>query len=173
MLPKPVRRAPRLRRWNTYRRHFSYQNVLEDEAVRLPPSYPRIDSPRDAVAPVALHIPYRAQVAAGLVRTADGDYVQVFRLNGASFESADDADLNNWHERLNVTWRNLASPNVAIWTHIIRRRERASADPVSAFNFASQLALKYQQRLAGETLMVNEIYLSLVYRPVAGTASPA
>jgi type IV secretion system protein VirB4 len=120
---------------------------------------------------VARHIPYRAQVAASLVRTAEGDYVQVFRLNGASFESADDADLNNWHERLNVTWRNLASPNVAIWTHIIRRRERASPHSIRVSDFASQLALKYQQRLAGETLMVNEIYLSLVYRPVAGTAS--
>ena len=76
--------------------------------------------------PVACHIPYKAQVAANLVRTAEGDYVQVFRLNGASFESADDADLNNWHERLNVTWRNMASPNVAIWTHIVRRRERAA-----------------------------------------------
>ena len=82
--------------------------------------------------PVARHIPYRAQIAANLVRTADGDYVQVFRLSGASFESADDADLNNWHERLNVTWRNMASPNVAIWTHVIRRRERASAGAVTA-----------------------------------------
>ena len=121
--------------------------------------------------PVARHIPYRAQVGAGLVRTVYGDYVQVFRLNGASFECADDADLNNWHERLNVTWRNLASPNVAIWTHIIRRRERASCGTVSSSNFASRLATKYRQRLAGETLMLNEIYLSLVYRPVTGTAS--
>jgi type IV secretion system protein VirB4 len=121
--------------------------------------------------PVARHVPYRAQIAANLVRTADGDYVQVFRLNGASFESADDTDLNNWHERLNVTWRNVASPNVAIWTHVIRRREGASPAVVTADDFAAQLASKYQQRLAGETLMVNEIYLSLVYRPVAGAAS--
>jgi type IV secretion system protein VirB4 len=30
-----------------------------------------------------------------------GDYVQVFRLAGASFETGDDEELNNWHERLN------------------------------------------------------------------------
>jgi type IV secretion system protein VirB4 len=121
--------------------------------------------------PVARHIPYRAHVAPNLVRTVDGDYVQVFRLSGASFESADDADLNNWHERLNVTWRNMASPNVAIWTHIIRRREHPSSAGTLGADFASQLAFKYQRRIAGETLMVNEIYLSLVYRSVAGTAS--
>src|SRR6266404_1440650 len=79
--------------------------------------------------PLARHIPYRAQIAANLVRTADGDYVQVFRLSGASFESADDADLNNWHERLNVLWRNIASPNVALWTHTIRRRVRTAPKP--------------------------------------------
>ena len=45
--------------------------------------------------------------------------MQTLRLGGASFESADDADLNNWHERLNVTWRNIASPNVALWMHVI------------------------------------------------------
>ena len=51
--------------------------------------------------------------------------LQVFRLAGASFESADDEQLNTWHERLNVLWRNIASPQVALWTHVIRRRERS------------------------------------------------
>ncbi len=26
-------------------------------------------------------------------------------------------------QRLNVLWRNIASPQVALWTHVIRRRE--------------------------------------------------
>ena len=70
----------------------------------------------------AERIPYTAHVAPTVVRTAHGDYLQVFKLGGASFESADDEDLNNWHERLNVLWRNVASPGVALWTHVIRRR---------------------------------------------------
>jgi len=45
-------------------------------------------------------IPYAAHVAPTVVRTVFGDYLQVFRLGGASFESNDDAELNNWHERL-------------------------------------------------------------------------
>ncbi len=116
-------------------------------------------------------IPYGAHVGERIIRTEAGDYVQVFRLVGASFESADDEELNNWHERLNVTWRNVASPNVALWTHVIRRRECAVQSTVPASGFAGALASKYQQRLAGETLMVNELYLSLVYRPVAGVMS--
>jgi type IV secretion system protein VirB4 len=124
---------------------------------------------REAV--VAEHIPYAAHVAPNVARTLGGDYVQAFRLAGASFESADDEELNNWHERLNVTWRNVAGPNVALWTHVIRRRETVQSVPVQGTSFADGLADKYQQRLSGETLMINEICLSLVYRPVTGAAT--
>ena len=77
--------------------------------------------------PASVRIPYRTHVSPHLVRTEAGDYVQVFRLAGASFESVDDDVLNNWHERLNVLWRNIASANTALWVHVVRRREVAAA----------------------------------------------
>ncbi|CAG0938751.1 Type IV secretion system protein virB4 [Gammaproteobacteria bacterium] len=123
--------------------------------------------------PAAFRIPYRVQLSPHVVRTEAGDYVQVFRLDGASFETADDEVLNNWHERLNVLWRNIAAPNVALWMHVIRRRERVGAvktDDMAAADFAEQLATRYQARLSTETLMVNELYLSVAYRPIAGAA---
>ncbi|MDQ2652718.1 MAG: VirB4 family type IV secretion/conjugal transfer ATPase, partial [Chloroflexota bacterium] len=120
---------------------------------------------------VAEHIPYAAHVAPNLVRTRGGDYVLAFRMLGASFESADDEELNNWHERLNVTWRNIAVPNVSLWTHVIRRRETVGYEAVPGTGFADQLAARYQHRLTSETLMVNEICVSVVYRPVTGAAT--
>jgi hypothetical protein len=47
----------------------------------------------------AERIPYAAHVSAQVVRTSFGDYLQTFRLGGAGFETTDDEDLNNWHER--------------------------------------------------------------------------
>lgn len=123
--------------------------------------------------PAAFRIPYRVQLSPNVVRTEAGDYVQVFRLDGASFETADDEVLNNWHERLNVLWRNIAAPNVALWMHVIRRRERVGStrpDDSAAADFAERLSTRYQARLSTETLMVNELYLSLAYRPIAGAA---
>lgn len=120
---------------------------------------------------VARQIPYVAHVGEHLVRTQAGELVQVFRLAGASFESADDEALNNWHERLNVTWRNIAGPNVALWTHVLRRRERTVPGAITQPGFSARLARKYCERLSDETLMVNEWYLSLVYRPVVGATS--
>jgi len=45
----------------------------------------------------AEHIPYTAHVDDVVVKTAFGDYLQAFRLGGASFETADDEQLNAWH----------------------------------------------------------------------------
>ncbi len=118
----------------------------------------------------ATEIPYTAHVSKCVVKTRHGDYVQMFRLAGASFETADDAQLNDWHERLNSLWRNIARENVALWTHVVRRREALLLQNRHAPGFAHDLAAKYHARLVSETLMVNEIYLSIVYRPTAGAA---
>jgi type IV secretion system protein VirB4 len=119
----------------------------------------------------AERIPYTAHVSSSVIATEHGDYVQVFRLSGASFESADDEQLNTWHERLNVLWRNIASPHVSLWSHVIRRRERAIESITGAAGFAGHVEEKYRRRIAGETLMVNELYLSLMYRPSSGIAT--
>jgi type IV secretion system protein VirB4 len=119
----------------------------------------------------AIHIPYTAQISPQAVKTRLGHYVQTLKLAGASFDAADEATVNNWHERLNVLWRNVASPEVALWMHLIRRRETAYPSGEFAPEFARALNAKYRDRLAGQTLMTNELYLSVVYRPHAGAES--
>jgi type IV secretion system protein VirB4 len=121
----------------------------------------------------AEHIPYTSHVSENVVRTGFGDYVLAFRLGGASFESADDEQLNSWHERLNVLWRNLATPSLALWAHVVRRPERASIRVTSGGGFADTLTAGYRERLSGETLMVNELYLALCYRPTGRRAAGA
>lgn len=124
----------------------------------------------------AQRIPYRAHVARGVIRTESGDYLQAFRLGGASFETCDDAQINNWHGRLNVLWRNIANPGIALWAHVIRRRASVSeagmdgrASPRD--EFAAALNRRYRLRLREQTLMQNELYLAVLYRPVAGRAT--
>ncbi|WP_213956774.1 VirB4 family type IV secretion/conjugal transfer ATPase [Variovorax sp. dw_954] len=116
-------------------------------------------------ASAASMIPLLAHVDEHVARTKAGDYVQTFRLAGASFESADDEDINSWHKRLNVFLRNIASPNHAVWTHVIRRRESGYPAGRTIPGFAHDLEQRYRRKMAGERLMVNELYLSLVFRP--------
>lgn len=123
--------------------------------------------------PASHHIPYLMHVSPHVLTTQAGDCLQIFRIQGLAFETADDEDLNQWHERLNVTWRNVASANVSLWTHVIRRRERHTACDVPAEGFAGTLRQEYRKRLAQQTLMLNELYLCAVYRPFeAATIGP-
>ena len=115
----------------------------------------------------AMNIPYTAHIHENVVRTKAGDYVQALRLGGASFQSADDEDINNWHERLNILLRNIASDQVALWTHIVRRRENVYPRGSCPAGFARELDEHYRDRVTGETLMVNELYLAVVFRPHA------
>lgn len=121
---------------------------------------------------VADRIPYAAHVAPNVVRTHFGDYLQAFKLGGASFETHDAAALNNWHERLNVLWRNIATPTVAVWTHVVRHRTEVTAlgGATPRQHFAAHLRSRYRQRLHSERLMQNEIYLSVLHRPMTSVA---
>lgn len=121
--------------------------------------------------PVAGRIPYSAHVSPHVVRTSAGDYVQAFRIAGASYECADDVTVNLWHERLNIAYRSIASPNVAIWTHLVRRRSRGYPSGDLQVAFACRLNERYQQRIDGEQLMVNELFFAVVYRPTANAAT--
>lgn len=118
--------------------------------------------------PAADNIPYRNHVTETVIKTYNG-YVMVFKLSGVGFENADDDQLNNWHERLNVFYRNIAKPNISIWQTVVRHRENAYPDGNYKPGFAHDLNEKYRQRIAHETLMVNDIYLAIVYRPQPGT----
>lgn len=116
-------------------------------------------------------IPYTAQVSEHVVRTQYGHYVQVLQLSGASFECADPSELNAWHERWNVLYRSIASPNVAVWTHLVRHREHSYPAGTFTNPFAACLNERYRERIAGQRLMRNDLYLSLVYRPTSGAAT--
>ena len=119
----------------------------------------------------AERIPYRVHVAPTVIRTQFGDYVQALRIGGASFGTCDDAELNNWHARLNVLWRNIASPGIALWSHLIRRsvslgKRGDEATMTRAGNlFAESLHGRDRRRLSGETLMLNELYIAVLTGP--------
>lgn len=121
----------------------------------------------------AAMIPLTAHVDEHVARTRAGDFVQTLRLAGTSFETADDENLNSWHEGLCVLWRNLASPHLALWTNVVRRRANRLPDTPCPPGFAADLQADYRQRLDDEALMVNELYLSLVWRPQPTAAGAA
>jgi type IV secretion system protein VirB4 len=95
-------------------------------------------------------LPYARHVTDQIVALDTGALMVSFRLDGASFETADVRDLNDWHGKLNGAWRNLASDRLAVWHHLVRRRD--DAYPTGAFrsDFARDLDAAYRRRIEKE-----------------------
>ena len=113
----------------------------------------------------AAFIPYSSHVTRNAVKLAGGDYIQVIRMQGAAHESADVRDINSWHDQLNGFMRNIASPHVAVWSHIVRREYGEYPGGEFQPGFCREFNEKYRQHMAGEKMLVNELYVTLVYRP--------
>jgi len=94
-------------------------------------------------------------------------------LEGVSFETADALDLNAFHRDLNTLYRNIADERLALWTHLIRRRD--GDFPVGTFATAFSAALndKYRERMVGEDLFRNDLYLTIHWSPARDPADKA
>lgn len=116
--------------------------------------------------PLSINIPFASHISKTTIKNNSGDYVRVFRLAGIAHESADDDDINAWHEQLGYYLRSIASPHLAVWSHVVRREEQTYPAGEYKPGFARDLDAKYRAHcLAGAKMMVNELYITLVYRP--------
>lgn len=120
--------------------------------------------------PVAEFIPYSAQINETTVKTTGGHYLQVIKLNGVAHEAADPENIIIWKNQINILLRNIASPQVCLWTNTIRREENSY--PGGGYTGLLDKALndKYRAHLAQKKMMVNELYLTVIYRPAASQA---
>ncbi len=113
----------------------------------------------------ASFIPFSSQVTKNIIKLGNGNYTATIKMQGAAHESADISDINSWHDQLNGFLRNIASPNVAVWTHVIRREY--SEYPSGEFppGFCKDFNEKYRHYMASQSMLINELYLTVVYRP--------
>ncbi|MES2661805.1 MAG: VirB4 family type IV secretion/conjugal transfer ATPase [Pseudomonadota bacterium] len=115
--------------------------------------------------PMSDFIPYSVQLDENTVKTHGGDYLQVIKMDGVGHESADPEDVIIWKDQLNTLLRNIANPNVALWVNTIRREEKAYPNGMFQEGFSLDLNDKYKNHLEKNKLMINEIYLTILFRP--------
>jgi type IV secretion system protein VirB4 len=110
-------------------------------------------------------IPYMRHVEDSIIALEDGSLMRMYRVDGRPFETSDIADLNTWHNKLNIAWRSIGDDRVALWTHLVR----TATDPVLEGQFHSEFARTLQDRYAAglreKVLYHNEFYVSIIVRP--------
>ena len=111
------------------------------------------------------YLPYARHLSSDVVSLDSRALMLSWRLDGASFETADAVDLNDGCRRLNAAWRNLADDRLAVWTHLVRRPTDTYPEGRFRSDFARGLDADYRTRATADPLFVNELFLTLVIHP--------
>ncbi|MGJ7497871.1 conjugal transfer protein TrbE [Variovorax sp. RT4R15] len=126
------------------------------------PKIPNIKAERS----VASCLPYSQQIDDHTVVTYEGDLTQTIEVQGLSFETIGHKELDNLNQQWFSAINNIArSPNVALWTHVERRRVRYDLSGIGYDNdLSTEFAKQYARKFDGEQHFVNQLFVSSVYR---------
>jgi type IV secretion system protein VirB4 len=119
------------------------------------------------------HLPYLAQVDDHTIVTRDGLALQVIRLDGLPFETIDAAELDARKVARAMMLESIASARFALIHHVVRRSVAPQLEGEFADPFSAALDGAWRERLSARKLYVNDLYLTLVVRPLAGRARAA
>ncbi|MGO4701111.1 VirB4 family type IV secretion/conjugal transfer ATPase [Dyella sp. 2RAB6] len=120
-------------------------------------------------APISEFLPLSTHVSPTVLKTTGGDYMLVWRLEGLPFVGREEWELEHRHNTFNRMLQTLRAPdfvNVAFWVHDVRRRRKLVNNSRFDHNFNQGLSDAYYNALSAQKLMQNELYLTLIYRPV-------
>lgn len=117
---------------------------------------------------VGVHLPYGRHVDDTTIETRDGVLMQTIQLGGLLFETADSDELNYRSELRDAMLRMLGSSRFAVYHHVVRREAEAALEGHFPDEFSRTLDQRWHDRLASRQMYVNELFLTIVRRPMRG-----
>ena len=118
--------------------------------------------------PAGIHLPYARHVNDHTIETRDGLLMQVIHLRGLLFETADSGELNYRKDLRDAVLRAIGTSRFAIYHHIVRQRADLDVETTYPDAFSQKLGDRWNERLASKQLYVNDLYLTLIRRPLQG-----
>jgi type IV secretion system protein VirB4 len=118
--------------------------------------------------PAGKHLPYARHLDDHTIETRDGLLIQVLHMRGLLFETADTEEINYRKRLRDAMLQSIGSSRYAIYHHVVRRRIDVGLSEGHPDPFSRQLDSAWRQRLEGKRLYINEIFLTLVRRPLQG-----
>ncbi|HEX5184491.1 MAG TPA: VirB4 family type IV secretion/conjugal transfer ATPase [Allosphingosinicella sp.] len=118
--------------------------------------------------PAGKHLPYARHVDDHTLETRDGLLMQVIHMRGLLFETADTEEINYRKRLRDAMLQAIGSSRFALYHHVVRRRIEAGLSSGHPDPFSRQLDAAWRERLAGKRLYVNDLFLTLIRRPLQG-----
>jgi len=109
-------------------------------------------------------IPYKCHWNHNTILLKDNSMMRVIKINGFSFETADDIDVDIKKNTRNNLFKGMASGNFALWFHTIRRKEEAFPGGEMTSMFAKKVNKQWRAKHDGDRCFVNEHYISILRR---------
>jgi type IV secretion system protein VirB4 len=119
-------------------------------------------------APAGGRLPYARHIDDATIETRDGMLIQVIKIDGLSFETADTTDLNYRKAIRDTMLRSIAHARFAVVHHVVRSPVKPSLDAEFPDAFSAALDAQWSERLDGRAMFVNDLYLTLIRRPSTG-----
>ncbi len=113
-------------------------------------------------------LPYAAQLDPHTILLRDGRLMQVLRLDGFLFETADSAEIDYRKELRDAMLQAIGSSRFALYHHVLRRRVAPTLPHVFPDSFSASLDSIWTERLAEHALFTNELYVAIIRRPERG-----
>ncbi|XDJ36612.1 MAG: hypothetical protein V3Q69_13815 (plasmid) [Burkholderia sp.] len=112
------------------------------------------------------HLLYSFHITDHIISTIGGEYVTVFKVRGRTHDCASNAELLNWHRDLNQLVKSIGNEKVRFWTHT--HHHKVDSYPKSDFRttFARMFDENYVRSFENFPLMVNDLYLTVVFNPL-------
>ena len=122
---------------------------------------------------VGTHLPYLAQMDDYTVLTREGHLLHVIALTGLPFETIGRAELEARLAVRDGMFQAIGSARFALYHHVVRREVVARIEGEFGDDFSAELDENWNALLASRRLYVNDLYLTLIVRPLSGRAGLA
>ena len=123
--------------------------------------------------PASDFIPYLCHFNNTTILTKKKELMQVIKVGGFSFETADDEDVDTKKDMLNMLLKGFQIGGFLLYFHTIRRRaSSASSEAVPMdpnikipLSFADYVEQEWRKKYSKKQAFVNELYISIIKRP--------
>ncbi len=112
--------------------------------------------------PASEFIPYLYHYDKDTLLTKGGELMQVIHVEGYSFETADDEDVDMKKMVRNSLLKSMAEGTFAVWFHMIRRRQSAYPEGKMPEGFAEYVDTLWRQKHHSRDSYINELYVTVI-----------
>lgn len=110
----------------------------------------------------AQFIPYEHHWDKETIVTKNRELIQIIKIDGFSFETADDDAVDMKKMVRNSLYKSMAEGTFSMWFHTVRRRQSAYPEGKMPKGFAKHLDDRWRKKHNSHSSFVNELYVSVI-----------